>query len=62
MSVVEAMNAEELNGADPMHVAMRAWATVHGLATLWLDGALSLFTDEDLFELVLGVFEADVKR
>ena len=61
MSVVEAMNAEELNGADPMHAAMSAWALVHGLATLWLDGTLSQFTDEDLFTLVQGVFEADLK-
>ena len=61
MGVVEAMDPAELGGADPMHVAMGAWATVHGLATLWLDGALSQFTDEDLFSLVQGVFEADVK-
>ena len=38
MGVVEAMDPAELDGADPMHVAMGAWATVHGLATLWLDG------------------------
>ena len=36
-----------------------AWATVRGLATLWLDGALSQFTDEDLFQVALGIFEAD---
>jgi hypothetical protein len=59
MGVVEAMSPAELGGADPMHVAMGAWATVHGLATLWLDGALSQFTDEDLFTLVQGVFAAD---
>ncbi len=47
MSVVEAMSPEELDGVEPMHVAMSAWATVHGLATLWLDGALSQFTDQD---------------
>ncbi|MDJ0665364.1 MAG: TetR/AcrR family transcriptional regulator [Acidimicrobiia bacterium] len=58
MSVVEAMGPEELGGAEPMHVAMGAWSTVHGLATLWLDGALSQFTDEDLFTLVQGVFDA----
>ena len=61
MGVVEAMDPEDLNGADPMHVAMRAWASVHGLATLWLDGAIGLFTDENLFSVVQGVFEADVK-
>ena len=58
MSVVEAMGPEELDGAEPMHVAMSAWATVHGLATLWLDGALSQFTNQDLFTLVQGVFAA----
>lgn len=26
---------------DPMHAAIRAWALVHGLATLWLDGRLN---------------------
>ena len=61
MGVVEAMDPDELNGADPMHIAMRAWATVHGLATLWLDGALSKFTDEDLFSLVRGVFAVNDK-
>jgi len=61
MKLVEAMDPAELDGADPMHVAMGAWATVHGLATLWLDGALSQFTDEDLFSLVQGVFAADAR-
>ncbi len=61
LSVVEAMGPEELGGADPMHVAMQAWATVHGLATLWLDGTLSMFTDEDLFSLATGIFDADGK-
>ena len=59
MSAVEAMDPADLDGADPLHVAMGAWATVHGLATLWLDGALALFTDEDLEALALGVFEVD---
>jgi hypothetical protein len=49
MGVVESM--------DP---AEGAWATVHSPATLWLDGALRQFTDEDLFSLVQGVFAADV--
>ena len=61
MGVVEALEPDEINDADPMHVAMGAWATVHGLATLWLDGALRLFTDEDLFTVAQGVFEADVR-
>jgi AcrR family transcriptional regulator len=59
MKVVEAKQPAELDGADPMHVAMKAWAMVHGLATLWLDGALSQFTDEDLFSLVQAVFSVD---
>ena len=59
MRAVEAMDPADLDGADPMHVAMGAWATVHGLATLWLDGALAHFTDEDLETVALGVFEID---
>ena len=59
MSAVEAMDPADLDGVDPMHVAIGAWATVHGLATLWLDGALAMFSDEDLESLVIGVFEAD---
>ncbi len=42
---------------NPLHVAMGAWATVHGMATLWLTGAPSKFTDEDLGTLLEGVFE-----
>lgn len=59
MGAVEAMDPVDLGETNPMHVAMGAWATVHGLATLWLDGALSQFTDEDLESLVLGVFDTD---
>ena len=62
MDAVEAMDPTDLNGADPMHVAMGAWATVHGLATLWLDGAVAPFTDDDLEKLAVGVFEADTPK
>lgn len=59
MSAVDGMDPADLGNSVPMHVAMKAWATVHGLATLWLDGALTQFTDEDLDSLALGVFEVD---
>lgn len=58
MSTVESMSPVELNGGDPVYVAMGSWATVHGLATLWLDGALAQFSDEHLIDLTLGVFDA----
>jgi AcrR family transcriptional regulator len=32
---------KENKSLDPMTVAIRAWALVHGLATLWLDGRLN---------------------
>ncbi len=32
---------KENKSADPMTAAIRAWALVHGLATLWLDGRLN---------------------
>ncbi len=51
--VAEARGIEE---QDVMHVAMGAWATVHGMATLWLTGAPRLFTNEDLPTLMEGVF------
>ena len=62
MDAVESMDPAELNGTDPMHIAMGAWATVHGLATLWLDGALALFTEEGLEALAMGIFEADTPK
>jgi AcrR family transcriptional regulator len=42
---------------DPTHVAMAAWASVHGLATLWLAGAPTMFTDEGVEPLLAGIFE-----
>lgn len=59
MGTVQAFDAGDLSGADSMHVAIGAWATVHGLATLWLDGALAQFTDEDLLDIAVGIFEAN---
>lgn len=41
-------------------LALGAWAQVHGLATLWLDGAMSHFWDgDDILELALAIFQAD---
>ena len=61
MGVVESVDPKDLGGADPLHVAMGAWATVHGLATLWLDGAISQFTDDDLEAIAVGVFDVEAK-
>jgi len=59
MEAVDAMDPAGLGGADPIHVAMRAWAMVHGLATLWHDGLIGLFTEEDLPSLTMAIFEVD---
>ncbi len=56
MRAVDDMDLSAYENPDPLHLAIGAWATVHGLATLWLDGAISQFTDEDLFTVALNVF------
>lgn len=44
-----------------MALALRAWTMVHGLATLWLDGAISeLWDGDDIYELALEIFESDL--
>ena len=46
---------------DPELVALRSWSMVHGLATLWVDGAMTRFWDgNDIFELALKVFETEM--
>ena len=46
---------------DPVVVALRSWAMVHGLATLWLDGAMTRFWDgDDIYELASRVFETEI--
>ncbi|MEM7323012.1 MAG: TetR/AcrR family transcriptional regulator [Actinomycetota bacterium] len=42
-------------------LAFRAWSQVHGLATLWLDGAITHFWDgDDIYELAQLMFEAEL--
>lgn len=40
-TVIAAQAAGMAPGVDPQSVALGAWASVHGLATLWLDGNLT---------------------
>ena len=62
LEAVERLDTADLGGAQPMHAAMASWATVHGLATLWHDGLIAQFTDEDLLSIATGVFELDQRR
>lgn len=53
--------ASELTGYgqatdDALRTAIRAWSTAHGLATLWLDGTLGHFWNDDIYELAARVF------
>jgi len=43
-TVSECLNANKQT-VDPMEASIRAWALVHGLATLWLDGRLEQMPD-----------------
>jgi AcrR family transcriptional regulator len=53
--------AEATIDVDPELVALRSWSMVHGLATLWIDGAMTRFWDgNDIFELALKVFETEM--
>jgi AcrR family transcriptional regulator len=45
-------------GGDPLHAAIAAWGNVHGMATLWFNGAIQQFTDEH----VLSIYDAVVER
>lgn len=48
------------DGTDATAVAIRAWSMVHGLATLWLDGAITHMWDgDDIYELALHMFGAE---
>lgn len=60
MDAVDGMKASGLIGdADPMIVALGAWSRVHGMAALWLDGAVSMFTDRDLPSLMDEIFATE---
>lgn len=67
----EAAREAELAGADPGTAderrkkatlfAVEAWTKVHGLATLWLDGALTQMWDgDDIYELALEIFDNEL--
>ena len=62
VGTVDAMGPGDPGGADPLYTAIGAWATVHGLATLWLDGALGQFAPGDLESIAQRVFEAGPAR
>lgn len=54
-------NDTEAQDAEGTAVAIRAWSMVHGLATLWLDGAMShLWDGDDIYELALKIFDSEL--
>jgi len=57
MNAVKAGMPANVAHLDPLHLALVAWATVHGLATLWHDGLIAQFTDEDLPSIAARAFE-----
>lgn len=57
MNAVKTTMPSNVAHLDPVHVALAAWATVHGLATLWHDGLLAQFTDEDLPSIAARALE-----
>ena len=56
---VETLCAASDDDLDAEMIAIDAWAKVHGLATLWRDGALQMFVDQPLPDLVQQLFETD---
>lgn len=57
--LAETLGDDETAGADAHAKAIAAWAMVHGLATLWMDGALADFWEgDDPYALARAVFEA----
>ena len=54
----EVDEVQQLGHETPMLTAISAWATVHGLATLWQDGALDEFWPGDnIYELAAKLFD-----
>lgn len=50
----------QLTEQERLIASLSAWATVHGLATLWKDGLIGQFWDgDDLVELTLAIFGTD---
>jgi AcrR family transcriptional regulator len=62
--VIEAQAAGLIPAGDPMPFVLTCWSAVHGLATLWLDGPLSLDTKgfgkslDKLATMVVGTLSA----
>ncbi|MEM7275104.1 MAG: TetR/AcrR family transcriptional regulator [Actinomycetota bacterium] len=49
---------DDCDDNDPLVLALKSWALVHGLASLWADGAISHFwPGDDLAELAGLIFE-----
>lgn len=46
MVLIECQQAGKAPQGDPMELALIAWSSVHGLASLWLDGPLSKMQDK----------------
>lgn len=56
--VINAQRAGYAPGASPQDLALAAWTSVHGLATLWLDGNLQAHTTAGLDELYTSLLAA----
>jgi len=56
--VVDAQRSGYAPGLSPEDVALAAWSTVHGLATLWLDGNLAAHVTGTLDEVIERVLAA----
>lgn len=66
MEIAEQLTADggpNRQGDDPMILAIRCWSMAHGVATLWRDGAIGHFwQDDDVYELANRIFEAELDR
>lgn len=61
MEIADQLAEAGIAEGEPMIIAMRAWSMVHGLATLWLDGAMAHFwEDDDIYGLALRIFESEI--
>ncbi len=61
MGLAEQVATDSSGDEDPAILAIRAWSMVHGLATLWVDGALGHFwAADDLYPLAGRIFAAEL--
>ena len=58
MKAVEAACGDDIAENEVMAVALGAWSKVHGIATLWRDGALQMFADQPFEELATQIMTA----